>query len=115
MAGFDNQLDHVIIIVHLAMANINAYKFGSMARGYHQYQSIWSAIELSNPHNLFAVAICKFNIVVGHVPKRISSIYSSFLRQGGSITCKVTGPKRFSADLLQRGLEIPCKLIFTGY
>ena len=105
------------------MADIDTYKFVSMPRGYHQYQSIWSAvvgeelpcrIKLSNPHDLFAVAICKSDIVVGHVPKRISSICSSFLRQGGSITCKVTGPRRFSADLLQGGLEIPCKLIFTG-
>ena len=48
------------------------------------------------------------DIVVDHVPKRISLICSSFLRRGGSITCKVMGPRRFSADLLQGGLEIPC-------
>ena len=40
----DNQLDHVIIIVHLEMADIDTYEFVSMARGYHQYQSIWSAV-----------------------------------------------------------------------
>ena len=92
------------------MANIDTYEFVTMACGYHQYQSIWSAvvgeelpyrIELSNPHDLFAVAICKFDIVVGHVPKRILSICSSFLRRGGTITCKVTAPRRFSADLPQ--------------
>ena len=94
-----------------------------MVRGYHEYQSIWSAvvgeelpcrIELSNPHDLFAVAICKSDIVVGHVPRRISSICSSFLRRGGTISCKVAGPRRYSADLPQGGLKIPCKLIFTG-
>ena len=63
---------------------------------------------------MFAVAICKSDIVVGHVSKRILSICSSLLRQGDSITCEVTGPRRFSADLLQGGLEIPCKLIFMG-
>ena len=119
----NNQLDHVIIIVHLAMADIDTYEFVSMAHDYHHYQCIWSAvvgeelpcrIELSNPHDLFTVAICKSDIVVGHVPKRILSIYLSFLRRGGSITCKVTGPRRFSADFLQGGLEIPCKLIFMG-
>ena len=26
----------------------------------------------------------------------------------------MTGPRRYSADLLQGGLEIPCKLIFSG-
>ena len=81
------------------MADIDTYEFITMACGYHQYQSIWSAvvgeelpyrIELSNP-----------DIVVGHVPKRILSICSSFLRQGGTITCKVTGPRRFLADLPQ--------------
>ena len=105
------------------MADIDTYEFDSMVRGYHQYQSIWSTvvgqelpcrIELSNSHDLFAVAICKSDIVVGHVPKRILSICSSFLRRGGTITCKVMGPRRYSADLLQGGLEIPCKLIFTG-
>ena len=81
------------------MADIDTYEFVTMACGYHQYQSIWSAvvgeelpyrIELSNP-----------DIVVGHVPKRILSICSLFLRRGGTITCEVTGPRRFSADLLQ--------------
>ena len=91
--------------------------------GYHQYQSIRSTvvgeelpcrIELSKPHDLFAVAICKSDIVVGHVLKRTLSICSSFLRRGNTITCKVTGPRRYSADLLQGGLEIPYKLIFMG-
>ena len=111
----NNQLDRMII-VHLKMAEIDTYEFDSMVHGYHQYQSIWSTvvgeelqcrIELSNPHDLFAVAICKSGIVVSHVvPKRISSICLSFLRRGGTITCKVTGPRRYSADLLQGGLEI---------
>ena len=67
------------------------YEISSMVRGYHQYRSIWNAIdgeelpyrvELSNPHDLFAVAVCKSEIVVGHIPKKISSICSSFLRRG---------------------------------
>ena len=69
---------------------------------------------MSNPHDLFAVAVCKSEIVVGHVPKQISSICSSFLRRGGTVFCKVTGSRRYSADLPQGGLEIPCKFIFTG-
>ena len=32
------------IVVHLAMADIDTYEFDSMARGYHQYQSIWCAV-----------------------------------------------------------------------
>ena len=75
----------------------DTYEFVSMVRGYHEYQSIWSAvireelpcrIELSNPHDLFAIAICKSDVVVGHVPRRISSICSSFLQRGGTIRAR---------------------------
>ena len=37
-----------------------------------------------------------------------------FLRRGGTIDCVVTGTQRYSADLPQGGLEIPCKLLFTA-
>ena len=33
---------------------------------------------------------------------------------GGTISCKVTGPKQYSADLIQGGLEIPCHLILSA-
>lgn len=52
--------------------------------------------------------------VVGHVPRRISSICSVFLRRGGSITCTVTGSRHYSGDLPQGGLELPCTLKFEG-
>ena len=53
-------------------------------------------------------------VSVGHLPKRLSKICSLFLRRGGSIHCTVTGGRRFSADLPQGGLEIPCNLKFTA-
>jgi len=37
-----------------------------------------------------------------------------FIEQGGDITCVVTGSRRYSSDLVQGGLEIPCTLIFRG-
>ena len=40
--------------------------------------------------------------------------HALFLRRGGSIDCEVTGSRRYSEDLAQGGLEILCKLIFTG-
>ena len=81
---------------------MTAYTFciDSMVQGYHDYQSIWdnplSDGDLlcvrectGNPHNLQAVAIKKTIDgtlqVVGHMPRKISSICSMFLR-GGSIT-----------------------------
>ena len=53
-------------------------------------------------------------MTVGHVPRKLSSICSLFIRRGGSISCRVTGSRRFSEDLPQGGLEIPCLLIFQG-
>ena len=51
-------------------------------------------------------------VIIGHLPKRISKICSLFLRRGGSITCTVTGGRRYSGDL--GGLEIPCTLLFKS-
>ena len=62
----------------------------------------------------FADAVKKNSDTVGHVPRRISSVCSMFLRRGGSIHCRVTAYRRYSADLTQGGLEIPCLLTFTG-
>ena len=100
-----------------------SFEVESMVCGYHCYNTIWNAVigeelpcklELSNPTDRFAVAVCKHEITVGHMPKRISSICSSFLWRGGTITCRVTGTRRYSADLRQGGLEIPCQLRFEG-
>ena len=51
---------------------------------------------------------------VGHVPRKMSAIYSIFIRHGGTIICVVNGACRYSADLPQGGLEIPCVLRFTA-
>ena len=37
-----------------------------------------------------------------------------FLRRGGTISCRVTGHRRYSADLAQGGMEIPCTLTFQA-
>ena len=37
-----------------------------------------------------------------------------FLRRGNSITCRVTGHRRYSAALPQGGLEVPSTLHFEG-
>ena len=56
----------------------------------------------------------KDETVVGHIPKKIPSICSLYLRRGGSIICRVTGSRRYSEDLIQGRLKIPCVLIFKG-
>ena len=49
------------------------------------------------------------------MPKKISRMCSSFLDLGVQITAVVTGRRRYSSDLVQGGLEIPCDLRFTGH
>ena len=94
-----------------------------MVRGFHVYREIWEASEgevlpctreVNNLHYPFSVAVKKDSIIVGHVPRKVSAICSLFLKRGGSIMCRVTGSKRYSADLPQGGLEIPAILTFTG-
>lgn len=92
-------------------------------RGYHIYKDIWHAAigqhlscrrEPDNTSDRYAVAVIKDGIIIGHLPRKISKVSSLFLRRGGSICCIVTGGRRYSADLPQGGLEIPCGLLFKG-
>jgi len=93
-------------------------QFNSCVRGYYVYQDRWLPVqdetlacqhEEGNVYNPFAVMVVKFGVIVGHVPRRISSTYLLFLRHGGAITCKRTDPEKwYSRDLEQGGLEIPC-------
>ena len=92
-------------------------------RGYHIYKYIWHAAigqhlscrrEPDNTSDRYAVAVIKDGIIIGHLLRKISKVSSLILRRGGSICCIVTGGRRYSADLPQGGLEIPCGLLFKG-
>ena len=92
-------------------------------RGYHVYQAIWTAAigevlpcvrELTNTEDRYAVAVQRSGITVGHLPKKVSRICSLFLRRGGYIHCTVSGNRRYSEDLPQGGLEIPCCVTFKA-
>ena len=69
------------------------------------------ARETGNQHDPFFIKVIKSATIAGHLPKRISSTCLLFLHMGGSISCEVTGPRQYSADLIQGGLEIPCRLM----
>lgn len=95
----------------------------SCVRGYHVYKNIWDAVigeelqcerELDNENDRYAVAVKKDGTIIGHLPRTISRACSLFLRRGNSISCCVTGHRRYSADLPQGGLEVPCTLRFEG-
>ena len=92
-------------------------------RGYHVYQSVWTAVigeelfcdrEPTNTSDRYAVAIMKGGVIIGHLPRRISKLCTLFLRRGGSLSCIVSGSRRYSVDLTQGVLEIPCNLPFKG-
>ena len=103
------------------------FSIDSMIRGYHEYKTVWDdpvdgkelecKCEIGNSHDTHAVAVRKVidgeEKTVGHVPRRLSAICSLFIRRGGAINCRVNGHRRYSADLPQGGLEIPCILTFV--
>ena len=93
----------------------------SCSHGFHEYQAIWSPAfdeeldcsrELDNPNDPYAVSVLKRTQVVGHMPCKISKMCTTFLRNSGIITCTVTVNRRYSHDLPQGGMEIPCVLNF---
>ena len=93
---------------------LESFTIEAMIRGYHVYKDIWEAVldeELPCQKELGNLAD---GVVVGHVPKKISSVCSLFLQRIGSITCCVSGYRRFSEDFPQGGLEIPCTMTFVG-
>ena len=90
---------------------------------YHIYKNIWDAIigetlqcerELDNESDRYAVAVKKDGTIIGHLPRIISRACSLFLRRGNFISRRITGHRRYSVDLLQGGLEVPCTLRFEG-
>ena len=73
-----------------------SFSISSMVGGYHKYKDVWVATvgerllcrrEDNNLHDLFSVAVIKNDYVVGHVPKKISTTCSLFLRHRGNIMC----------------------------
>ena len=96
----------------------------SCIRGYHVYNETWTVVlgedllterELHNVADCYAIAVKKHSgETVGHLPRKISRLCSMFIYQGGEIICVVTGNRRYSSDLVQGGLEIPCSIIFRG-
>ena len=70
--------------------------------------------EPTNVNDRYAVAVVKDNVIIGHLPRAQLKIYLLFLLRNGTIDCIVIGSRRYSADLLQGGLEVPCKFIFNS-
>ncbi len=86
------------------------------------YKDVWNPFvgetllcrpEFGNLTDPYAVT-CNRPDTVGHLPRKISAMCHLFLRQNGNILCQITGNRRYSVDLEQGGLEVPCCLTFVG-
>ena len=100
----------------------------SMIWGYHEYKRAWDdpvdgkefecKCKIGNSHDTHAVAVRKVidgeEKTVRHIPRRISAIRSLFICRGDTINSRVDGHRRYSADLPQGGLEVPCILTFVA-
>ena len=103
---------------------MDSYEVNSCVRGHHIYKNIWTPYigeylncekEANNPEDPYAVAMMKDQLVVGHIPRKISAACSLFLaKESSTITCLITGNRKHSWDLPQGGLDVPCQLIFKG-
>ncbi len=103
-----------------AIMAVFEYELESTIRGYHHYKTVWTAVtgqvlevkkEEGNHHDPYAVCIQNNERIIGHVPKRYSRIFWSFLNRGGHVEAIVTGPRKFADDLEHGG---PCKYLFVG-
>ncbi len=94
-------------------------------RGYHVYQAVWephvgeafiSLQESMNAHDRHAMAVYRRDedpgVIVGHLPREISKTCHYFTRHEGKIIGEVTGRRLHSEEA--GGMEIPCRLKFTG-
>ena len=106
-----------------SMESLETYEVPSCIRGHHVYRDIWSPTigeelmckrETTNDKDRYAVAVMRESTVMGHVPRVISAVCALFLKRKGIIRFIVSGNRRFSEDLPQGGLEVPCVLKFEG-
>ena len=103
------------------------FEMVSYVKGYHVYKTLWNPLigefllrerEPDNPIDKYAVCVKKENKIVGHLPLGKSGKFAKtifyFLRAYKLISCKIVvmgNPVNLSDD---EGMQVPCKLIFTG-
>ena len=100
----------------IVATDLDCLEINSFVRGYHAYIDVWNPVQgevllvKREPTNCIdpnAVAVCKEDIVVGHVPNSVAKTLSQFLRRDfNKAFAEITG------DKVNRragyGLEIPC-------
>ena len=61
-----------------------------------------------------SIAVISNGKTAGHVPKFLTKLVLFLLKHGGKLHITVTGPRRYSVDLKQEGLELPGGFCFTS-
>ena len=61
---------------------------------------------------MYVVGVMNDTHVIGHVPWKISFMCLVFLCNSGIMACRITGPRQYSTDLHQGGLEVLCQYQF---
>ena len=89
------------------------FTIDSVVRGHHVYKSIWTPrvgevlpteVEDDNDEDVYAIAVLRGSVVVGHVPRTFSRIFYFFI-----VRCEITGRRKFGV-----GLEVPCTYTLSG-
>ena len=97
-------------------------------QGYHIYQTHWNAdirARLNTVPETRPGAVvedkCTSAVInnhngktVAHVPKFLTKLTFFFLKDGSRLHITVAGPRRYSVDLKQGGLELPAGVCFTS-
>ena len=85
------------------------FTIDSVVRGHHVYKSIWTPpvgevlpTEVKDDKDVYAIAVLRGSVVVGHVPRTFSRIFYFFMRHGGTVRCEIIGRRKFGV-----GLEVP--------
>ena len=93
----------------------------SSIRGYHAYfvdasvtigEVLDCEREDNNAHDKYAIAVKKAQLLVGHVPRELSKIFSRFLADFGEIEAECIGVRYNKGE--GKGLEIPVDYRLTG-
>ena len=85
---------HVFVYCVTIMAAIVSTEMSCIIIGYHMYKTVWTAIlgeelecrrEVNNSVDRYAVGVYKLDgTLVNHLPRRLTTLVSLFLRRGGS-------------------------------
>ena len=122
----ENMVEQLLVDIDAEIFIANAFDIDICVRGYHFFNQIWQptigenllGVHENNPISLakdkYAVAMKTVNgLTVGHVPRFMSKYTYFFIRHGGIVKARVSGPRRYSEDLDQGGVEIPTVYTFT--